>query len=349
MSQIESLGMKNILVRSAELTPEQNEAVLLKGSHGLLDSDAERISASASGIAEVAALREVKATLHAIAGQFVPMVLEVTPNLLGVQELEVQVGRFLAQSDLASHALTCVLGAGLAHRLGAEGALGATLRLEGRLYRVVGVLGSLGRRSGGKGAVSSRDFAQAMFIPFGSRGRVTELIAASRSVEGVVGAATAIRRVMEVVHRGAEDYRIVVPQELLRQAEHARSTFDILLGSIGVISLLIGGIGIMNVMLANVAERTYEIGLRRALGATKEAVLAQFLIEAVVLTGVGGALGVILGLGGLLMVSSLVDWAFCVTPFSLFVPLTLSVALGLAFGLYPALKASRLDPAQALR
>ncbi|MEK6578352.1 MAG: FtsX-like permease family protein, partial [Bdellovibrionota bacterium] len=145
------------------------------------------------------------------------------------------------------------------------------------------------------------------------------------------------------------DYRIVVPQELLRQANETQRTFNILMVCIALISLFIGGIGIMNMMLANVAERTHEIGMGRALGATREFVIFQFLAEATVLTLVGGGLGVFLGIVAIGAVSFFVEWRFSVTAFSVILPLVTSALTGLVFGLYPAIKAADMDPVAALR
>jgi putative ABC transport system permease protein len=158
-----------------------------------------------------------------------------------------------------------------------------------------------------------------------------------------------IRRVFELTHRGVDDYRLVVPQELLKQANQTQTTFNIVLGSIAAISLLVGGIGIMNIMLASVSERTREIGIRRAVGATREHIVVQFLTEAVILTSAGGILGVVLGLAGVTLVSAIAGWRVAVTAWALLLPLAMSILAGLFFGLYPAVQAAAMDPIDALR
>ena len=172
---------------------------------------------------------------------------------------------------------------------------------------------------------------------------------------------------MEKYHPN-EDVKVVVPKELLKQAELMRMMFNFLLVLIAGISLVVGGIGIMNIMLATVTERTREIGIRRALGATRRAIIYQFLVEAVVLTGVGGALGV--GFGFLVrpavsgarqlamrvfpdVMSSLPPTIMALEPriasWSIIASLLISIGVGLVFGLYPARRAAMMDPIEALR
>ncbi len=150
-------------------------------------------------------------------------------------------------------------------------------------------------------------------------------------------------------HHDKQDYRIVVPLELLRQAARTRRIFSIVLGSIAAISLLVGGIGIMNIMLATVSERTREIGIRRALGARRRDIITQFLSETLLLTLTGGLLGMILGS----LIPSLVTYfghmPTIITPASLVLAFGVSAAVGITFGLYPAYRAANMDPIESLR
>ena len=160
--------------------------------------------------------------------------------------------------------------------------------------------------------------------------------------------ARAIERSLETFHR-KKDYEVSVPLALLRQAQATRRTFSIVLGAIAGISLLVGGIGIMNIMLATVTERTREIGIRRAIGARRSQIVAQFLVEALVLSSVGGAIGIGLGLLIPRLVTLLAGMPTIVTAWSLLLAFGISVGVGVVFGLYPAVRASRLDPIVALR
>ena len=145
------------------------------------------------------------------------------------------------------------------------------------------------------------------------------------------------------------DYRVDVPLGLLRQAEATKRTFDIVLGSIAGISLLVGGIGIMNIMLANVTERTREIGVRRAIGAKRRQIVLQFLIETVVLSTMGGLIGIIVGVSIPVGVTYLASMPTVVTLWSLLLSVGISMTVGVLFGLYPAVRAANLDPIEALR
>jgi len=168
------------------------------------------------------------------------------------------------------------------------------------------------------------------------------------STDRVVPAASAIKHILETNHQD-QDYRIVVPLELLRRAERTKQIFNIVLGSIAAISLLVGGIGIMNIMLATVTERTREIGIRRALGAKQRDIVLQFLVETILLAGTGGVIGVALGLAIPELIS---HFAKMLTIIRLWVPVlafSISVLTGIVFGIYPALRAARLNPVEALR
>jgi putative ABC transport system permease protein len=158
-----------------------------------------------------------------------------------------------------------------------------------------------------------------------------------------------VRRSLEVAHRNVSDYRIVAPQELLRQAQQSRRNFDILAATLATICLVVGGIGIMNTLLASVTERTREIGIRRAVGATRADIARQFLAEATLLTAAGAAAGIVIGVAGVLVVSAIAGWPVAIGLQAISVPTIAAVACGLFFGIYPAVRAANLDPIAALR
>jgi putative ABC transport system permease protein len=169
-----------------------------------------------------------------------------------------------------------------------------------------------------------------------------------RDLEAVETADPQIKTVLSRFHN-QNDYEIIVPLQLLRQAEETKRIFNIVLGSIAAISLLVGGIGIMNIMLATVTERTREIGVRRALGAKRRDITLQFLVETVVLAVGGGLVGVSVGIVTPLIVSHLTTMRTIVTVWSVLVAFGISGAVGVIFGLYPATAAAKLDPIEALR
>jgi putative ABC transport system permease protein len=180
------------------------------------------------------------------------------------------------------------------------------------------------------------------------RVQLHEVTVKVNTLEQVVPVAEAIKQVMERNHK-KKDYNIEIPLEKLRQAERTKQIFNIVLGSIAAISLLVGGIGIMNIMLASVTERTREIGIRRALGAKRRDIITQFLVETVMLSGAGGVMGVLLGVTIPWFVSRFAGMKTIIVLWSPIVAFTISALVGVAFGIYPALRAARMDPVEALR
>jgi len=170
-----------------------------------------------------------------------------------------------------------------------------------------------------------------------------------RTTDEVVPAAQLLSSVLELGDRVQDDVKLIVPLETLRQHEATAQIFNIVLGSIAIISLLVGGIGIMNVMLATVTERTREIGIRRALGARRKSIVWQFLIETVVLSSIGGLLGVLFGVGIPALITLLSGNLTIVLAHHVALAAGISIAVGLLFGLYPAWRAAKMDPVEALR
>jgi putative ABC transport system permease protein len=157
-----------------------------------------------------------------------------------------------------------------------------------------------------------------------------------------------VRGILAASHRNVDDYSIVVPAELLAEQQRTKRIFDIVMVALASISLLVGGIGIMNIMLASVLERTPEIGLRRAIGARQTDIIRQFVIETTMIAVAGGTIGLVLGVAMSRIIASFAGWSTIVTGGSLLLAFSVSVLIGLVFGVYPAMKASKLDPVQCL-
>jgi putative ABC transport system permease protein len=279
-------------------------------------------------------------------------------------------GRFFSDADMQTSASVCVLGADMAQALfPLDSPLGRDVRVGAAYYRVIGVMQPRGAgvkadetHTGAKAA------AHEMFIPLetartrygevlfrfrsGSREaervQLHEVTVKVASREQVLPVAEAVKAVLKHHHK-KKDYEVVVPLELLRRAERTKQIFNIVLGSIAAISLLVGGIGIMNIMLATVTERTREIGIRRALGAKRRDIITQFLVEAVMLSGAGGLFGVALGIAIPLLVTWFAAMKTIITFWSPLLAFSISGLVGVAFGLYPALRAANMDPVEALR
>ncbi len=266
-------------------------------------------------------------------------------------------GRYFDEGEVQGRRRVAVLGNHVNERLGEIPPtllVGKTIQLRGQPYEVVGVLAEKGE------AAFLRPDDQ-IFIPistaqyrlFGGRERLSSIYAATASADDLDQAFGEIDRVLRRSHRlqpGADaDYNIRNAADLLSTFNETNQTFTMLLAGIAGVSLLVGGIGIMNIMLVSVTERTREIGVRKALGATRRAIMFQFLVEALVLCVLGGLLGVGLGVGAARVMSKVAGWQTAISPNAVFGALAFSALIGLFFGIWPAQRAARLDPIVALR
>jgi putative ABC transport system permease protein len=364
LSQLEQLGTRNIYVKSVTLKDVEAKKPSAKFSHGLTTYDAQRIGKGCRNVGDVAGLRELKASVFGAAKEITPLIVSCTANYAALLKIPVDSGRFICDLDMQESNRVCVIGHSVADSMGASGNLGSYLRIEDSLFKIVGILQRVESKSEKTGTISLRNYNNMVFIPLTAAnfGRertsisataasygVTELIISVTSAQHVLKAVPAIRRTLELTHRGIEDYQVVVPQELLNQSRKIQRIFNIVLGSIAFISLLVGGIGIMNIMLATISERTREIGMQRAVGATYLDVVVQFLAESTILTFTGGVIGIFVGFGGIWLITAVAQWDTTITLLSLLLPLLTSTVAGIFFGIYPACTAAKMDPIAALR
>jgi putative ABC transport system permease protein len=301
-------------------------------------------------------------------------IVATTPDLPRVKRMALARGRFLNEADMEKFANVAVLSQGAATALfGYEDPLDQPLLIGEGAYRVVGVLQPQDSGLARPTASGSDDQNQDIFIPLsaarsrfgvlqrtGPRGsreferiELDEITLAVRQSETqrdrVRPTAAMVRSLLNKSHRRKADFQVVVPLELMAQAEHEKRIWNIVLGSIAGISLLVGGIGIMNIMLATVTERTREIGIRRAIGARRRDIIRQFLLETTVLSTTGGILGILLGIG-IPVAVTLIAGMQTVTSFgSIVLAFGISVFTGIVFGVYPAYKAAAMNPIEALR
>jgi putative ABC transport system permease protein len=280
----------------------------------------------------------------------------VYPEYLDIKKWIVAEGAPFDDADVAQARNVCVVGATLREQLfGSEPAVGRTVRIGSQPFEVVGVLDRKGQSGSG------RDQDDTIMFPYTTalqkiRGKgltwLDDILCSARTpedVERAVAGATAVLRERHHTVNEDDDFNIRRPEELLKAQLEASQTFALLLVSIASVALLVGGIGVMNVMLASVAERTREIGVRLTVGATPEAVQAQFLIESVLLTLVGGALGVAMSVGGSSVLERALGWSVAIPVEALGLAIAFSIAVGVVFGFYPAWRAARMNPIDALR
>lgn len=361
LREIESLGLRNIYVNKIPLTEKQQFDALSRGSFGVSWSDVERLRHHKKYVKGVAALRELSVALLSTNFSVSPKIVQITPNYLQIIGVTLAAGRFFLPIDEQNNNLVCVLGANLASQLGKDGKIGKSLRIGDALYRVIGILSEQSMQGDDQVKALAENYNETLFLPFSSHDKFSQVQADKtkralsrvlvevQNDENVPEVSQLIQRVIEVAHNGVRDYQVVVPEELLKQSLRTQRLFNIILAVIGGISLLVGGIGIMNIMLATVSERKYEIGLRRAVGATQRDVIAQFITESILLTLSGGVLGIGLGMSIIIGVEIVTGLPVRVTIAAMLIPFTLAVLTGIFFGLYPAVQAARMDPIKSLR
>jgi len=356
--QFESLG-SNLLVISPARVRFRGISMGASSSQTLTNSDVQAIEELASSVANVAPEYSLQGQVVYGSNNTQTSVVGVTPEYLAVRDWKVERGRFVEESDLTTYAKVAVLGSTVVEDLFGNSLVnpvGQTIKINRQTYEVVGILES-------KGASGMQSLDDQVFIPlttaqvrFGGAGtRSLQTIYVQAKSQGQMDRAQAeITAILRASHGLAstqsDDFTIQNQTQIVEMVAQTAGTFAVLLASIAAISLVVGGIGIMNIMLVSVTERTREIGIRKAVGARRRDILFQFLVEAMVLSLVGGLIGVLAGYGGGHVVTPLLGGTRAVvTPESVILALGVSLAVGLFFGIYPATRAAKLAPIEALR
>ncbi|MFC1776792.1 ABC transporter permease [Pseudomonadota bacterium] len=356
---IESMGVRNILVQSRDLDQETLKEVR-EHSIGLSHSDVRAIEETLPTVEAVSEEKKVKTwnlfSLHAWSDA---QVLAVSPTYFELASLRVAEGRLITQQDDERYAQAAVLGAQAARSLFPEGgAIGQRIKVNHLWLEVIGVLKDrdLGKEEF-EGVRIGGD-RNRVFIPLKTADKRLRFELMESQLDAVrlklqdqadpQRSARTIDHLLARRHGEQNDYELVIPAALLKQQRQTQQIFTIVMSAIAGISLLVGGIGIMNIMLATVLERTKEIGLLRAIGATKADIQQQFLLESATVAGIGAIIGVFFGLLLAYVIQQFADWPVAWSLTAIVLSVSICLATGIVFGWYPARKAAELDPIKAL-
>jgi putative ABC transport system permease protein len=360
--QIESVGTNLLFVSPGRL--QEGGAFLEAGSAASLTlGDAEAIT-QASSVAGVSPLVQSRAQVVYLSQNTNSELLGVTPSYLWVNNTELADGEFISDSNVTARSTVAVLGSAVADALfgGEAGAVGQNVRINGQPYRVIGVLASKGGTGFGNQddrvlvpltTAQTRLTGPRFFGGSNSVSTITVQVASADAIDQAVEEISMILRDRHNVVEGDEDFIIQSQEDILEASTEIADTLTLFLGGIAAISLVVGGIGIMNIMLVSVTERTREIGIRKAVGARRQDILVQFLLESATLSLMGGLIGIVVGwvasrlIGGIQLGTSGLNAVVGID--TVLMATLFSMAVGLFFGVYPATRAASLDPIEALR
>jgi putative ABC transport system permease protein len=356
LASIEALGGNVVHLKAKEISADKI-GELVNDSRGLNRNDLAALRAAVKGLGPATWARWTDLGVTDLpAATYNSKLISAEPGVFDLHRLKVARGRRLQKSDDTYQRRVAVLGSELAEQAFGGDALGKRIRLGYAYFEVVGVLAP--KASGGDLPIDPALYNRAVVVPFETA--IAEITAADtykeidimsvevESLELTLDAKRALGPVLKSLHGGIEDYEIVAPEEILEKKRSTQAILNVVLICIAAISLLVGGIGVMNIMLANIMERIGEIGLRRAIGASKGDIRNQFLTEAVIICFVGGLIGIALGFGISIAVGSIFHLRVAFAWEAMAVSFALSLATGLIFGSWPAMRAAAVNPVEAL-
>ena len=360
---IEQLGVRNILVDSRQATSQEELNQRRRSSPGLSQRDVRILEANIEALETLSPRRSLHpARVLPKPSRDLPELFGVRPSYAIIHSLRLAEGKFFDESDDASSATVCVLGESAKVSIfGYAPAIGKAVKVNDTWLEVVGVLSEqimAGSQSSG-GAM--QDINNVVYTPLNTMqyrfwdqssqmkdeldGIEMRLKPDANSVE----VAKVVVAVLNQTHHNTQDFTVTIPAALLAQQQRTQTIFTYVMVAIAAISLLVGGIGIMNIVLATVMERTREIGIRRSVGARRFDIVRQFLTESVLISMGGGLLGIAFGFFLAWLIAYTAEWKTIVAPASVIIAFSVSVGVGVVFGIYPAVKASRINPIDALR
>lgn len=363
ISYIDLLGVNNIIIEAKEAVDRNELQARRQISPGLTFRDFRAISENVQGIEALTPRKRFKpGKVLPKTAQEPPLLIGVEPNYLIINSLKVVEGRFFSEEDNAKSTPVCVLGeSAKVNLLGYDNAVGKFVKINDVWLQVVGVLSQQASADSDVEGVEVVNRNNLVIAPLNTvmrrfednnsylKDEIDGIYIKVKSDTDSVETANVVSAILSATHKDAGDFNVTVPAGLLEQRRRTQQIFSIVMICIAGISLLVGGIGIMNIMLATVLERTREIGIRRAIGARQADIVRQFLTEAVMISIMGGLIGIAFGFTLSRIIASAAGWSTVVTTASIAVAFGVSVGIGLLFGIYPAVQAAKLDPIEAIR
>ncbi|MCJ8345910.1 ABC transporter permease [bacterium] len=374
LKQIRSLGASNIYIKSSRLSGDalKNAKELL--SEGLNRKDLKAILEKVPHLQGGTYEAKFSSVLKYKKSEPKVNLMGVGANYFDLIPVNLRFGRLFSGRDFEDASKGVILGAAVSRELfGNLNPVGKLITIGGKSFTIIGVL--LGKHKGdsaiksGDIKIGDREIERDVYFPYsviehrfplyiGSGGdseddpsyaEISTIVLKLDDPNSIVFVKSMIQKILDYRHKQVDDYQIIAPIDLLEKSNKVQEIFNLVMIFIAGLSLLVGGIGIMNIMLANIQQRIKEIGIRRAIGATKEDILVQFLFEAVLISVGGGILGVISGIAISYAISAFTGWSTVLSINSIVISFIVSVTVGLIFGIFPAKKASEMDPITALR
>lgn len=363
MSYIDLLGVNNIIIEAKEAVDRNELQARRVISPGMTFRDFRSVQETVQGIEAMSPRKRFKPqkVLPKTSAE-APLLVGVLPNYMQINSLKVVEGRFFNEEDDARSAPVCVLGeTAKVNLLGYEPAVGKHVKVNDIWLQVIGVLAQQATADSGGDGLEVSSGNNLIIAPLNTvmrrfednnsylKDEIDGMYIRVKPSTDSVETSNVVNAILAATHKDAGDYAITVPAGLLEQRRRTSFIFNVVMICIAGISLLVGGIGIMNIMLATVLERTREIGIRRAIGAKQKDIVRQFLTEAVLISIMGGLIGILFGFTLSQIIASAAGWSTVVTTSSIVVAFGVSCGIGLVFGIYPAVQAARLDPIEAIR